>query len=115
MKKKTGILIAAACITLALAVVLLILTKKGDAGTIDINKDDPFKDISNEIIRVADDDIVSIEGKNFPKAPDYEVTVSYDKGEDTFTCTMPPPLAASYSAASSFSWASAICCCIFWA
>ncbi len=88
MKKKTGILIAAACITLALAVVLLILTKKGDAGTIDINKDDPFKDISNEIIRVADDDIVSIEGKNFPKAPDYEVTVSYDKGEDTFTCTM---------------------------
>lgn len=88
MKKKTIITVVAAAITVALAAALLILTSNNNTGNTDIRQDDPFQDVPKTVIQIADDDIVSIEGKKFPRAPDYEVAVAYNKDEDTFTCTM---------------------------
>ena len=88
MKKRIGIILAAVIVTLCLAGAVFLLYGQEDTPESVLKPSDPYKDISLEINNIDEDSVEEIEAKNFPNAPDFAVTVMYDKDEDTISCEM---------------------------
>jgi len=87
MKKRIIIIALSAVLVIALAVAMVVLLKdQQNGGSIDTS--DPYAEVSLVVSDVPRGDLVDVAAKNFPGAPDYEVTVEYNKSDDTYSCVM---------------------------
>lgn len=88
MKKRIGIILVALVVTIGMAGAIWMLAGDDDAPEHVVKPDDPYKNISLVITDIAEGDVEEIEAKNFPNAPDFAVSILYDKAEDKLSCEM---------------------------
>lgn len=81
------IIVISAAVMLILGAVVWILASGGGETIVDPGKD-PYAEVSKMVTDLHASRMASVEGKNFPSAPDFKVTVNYNAKDDSYTCTM---------------------------